>query len=55
MEQEVVKLYEIDQIPNRDLYGKYCLLPYVRLFAECDDFEDELIVKVIKETYGNKT
>ena len=49
MEQEVAKLYEIDQIPNRDLYGKYCLLPYVRLFAECDDELDEMLVRVIKE------
>ena len=46
MDQEVAK-YQVDEVQLRELYGKYCLLPYVRLFAECGDESDELVVKVI--------
>ena len=48
------KVYEIDQVPKRELDGKYCLLPYVRLFAECDDSLEEMIVKVVMNTQDER-
>ena len=54
MEKEQKQLYEIDQVPKRELDGKYCLLPYVRLFAECDDSLEEMIVKVVMNTQDER-
>ena len=46
-EKQRLKVVELADVPLRDLHGKYCLLPYIRMFAECDNFSDEMIVHVL--------
>ena len=45
--EPVKQVVEVDSLPWREVKGNYCLLPYLSFFADCDDEQDELIVKVI--------
>ena len=47
-EKQRLKVVELDSYSYlKEESRKYCLLPYIRMFAECDDFSDEMIVHVL--------